>query len=134
MNPQRKPAQSRPTEKAAAGGMDARQVGSPAGGRRTAAMFSSLGVAANNSIRSRNRHLASRAVRRLGFAPIPGRRSNSAPHAGSLGAGRYFTGKHSTRPALPLASGDALCTARVGHSGIDAAREHPTKILIGGVQ
>ena len=108
MNPQRKPAQSRPTEKAAAGGMDARQVGSPAGGRRTAAAFSSLGAAASNSacnrvhlpdaptpmrrsggktdgatisIRSRNRHLASRAVRRLGFAPIPGRRSNSNPGA-----------------------------------------------------
>lgn len=59
------------------GAVTARQVGSPAGGRRTAAMFSSLGIAATNfPIRSRNRHLASRAVRRLGFAPIPGRRFN----------------------------------------------------------
>ena len=39
MNPQRKPAtQSRPMGRVAAGGMDARQVGSPTGGRRTAAI------------------------------------------------------------------------------------------------
>ena len=83
MNPQRKPAtQSRPMEKAAAGGMDVRQVGSPAGGRRTAAAFFSFGAAASNSIRSlRNRHVVSGAVRRLGFAPIPGRRFNSAPNS-----------------------------------------------------
>ena len=81
--PQRTPATQsrlrRPHWGGLAGGMSARQVGYPAGGRRTAAVFSSLGAAANNSIRSRNRHLASRAVRRLGFAPIPGRRSNSNP-------------------------------------------------------
>lgn len=49
-DPQRKPAtQSRPMEKAAAGGMSARQVGSPAGGRRTAAVLASLGAAATKS-------------------------------------------------------------------------------------
>lgn len=77
-NPKRKPAtQSRPM--AAVGGMDSRQVGSPAGGRRTAAMFSSFGVAACNSILARDRHRDNGEVRRLGFAPIPGRRSNSNP-------------------------------------------------------
>ncbi len=71
---------------------------------------------------ARDRHRYNGEVRRLGFAPIPGRRSISAPHAGSLGAGRYFTGKHSARPTpSPRASGDALCMARVGHGGIDAA-------------
>lgn len=75
MNPQRKPAtQSRPM--AAAGGVDSRQVGSPAGGRRTAAMFSSFGVAACNSILARDRHRDNGEVRRPGFAPIPGRRFN----------------------------------------------------------
>lgn len=76
--PKRTPAtQSRPMENVAAGGMSARPVGSPAGGRRTAAMFSSLGVAATNSILARDRHRDNGEVRRLGFAPIPGRRFNS---------------------------------------------------------
>lgn len=83
MNPQRKPAtQSRPMENAAAGGLIVRLVGSPAGGRRAAAVFSSFGAAACISIRSlRNRHVVSGAVRRLGFTPIPGRRFNSNPGA-----------------------------------------------------
>lgn len=81
-NPQRTPAtQSRPMEKAAAGGMSARQVGSPAGGRRTAAVFPSVGAAATNSILSRNRQIVNGEVRRLGFAPIPSRRFNSNPGA-----------------------------------------------------
>lgn len=80
MNPQRKPAtQSRPMENVAAGGLIVRQVGSPAGGRRTAAVFSSLGAAACNSILARDRHRDNGEVRRLGFAPIPGRRFNSNP-------------------------------------------------------
>lgn len=78
-NPQRKPAtQSRPM--ATAGGVDSRQVGSSAGGRRTAAAFSSFGAAACNSILARDRHRDNGEVRRLGFAPIPGRRFNSACH------------------------------------------------------
>lgn len=76
--PQRKPAtQSRPMENVAAGGLIVRQVGSPAGGRRTAAMFSSFGVAACNSILASDRHRDNGEVRRLGFAPIPGRRSSA---------------------------------------------------------
>lgn len=43
-------------------------------------MFSSLGVAATNSILARDRHRDNGEVRRLGFAPIPGRCSNSACH------------------------------------------------------
>ena len=81
MKPQRKPAtQSRPPKAPlgqAAGGMGARSVGSPAGGRRTAAVFSSLGAAATISILARDRHRDNGEVRRLGFAPIPGRRSTS---------------------------------------------------------
>ncbi len=49
-NPERTSAtQSRPMEKAAAGGMSARQVGFPAGGHRTAAALPSLCAAATNS-------------------------------------------------------------------------------------
>lgn len=76
--PSRTPAtQSRPMD-SAAGGLIVRLVGSPAGGCWTAAVFSSFGAAACISIRSlRNRHVVSGAVRRLGFTPIPGRRSSA---------------------------------------------------------
>lgn len=52
-----------------------------------------------NPIRSRNRHLASRAVRRLGFTPIPGRRFNSC-------------------------TGSFVSMAAVGHGCIDEARKN----------
>ena len=110
MKPQRKPAtQSRPPKAPlgqAAGGMGARSVGSPAGGRRTAAVFSSFGAAATNPILARNRQIVNGEVRRLGFAPIPSRRSNSDPgafrgeRAALMEAPRRMAGCSAERPRI----------------------------------
>ena len=51
----------------------------------------------------------------------PGRARNSFSCMVSRDRAGRRTPDLDIRPALPLASGDALCMARVGHSGIDAA-------------
>lgn len=70
-------------------------------------------------IRARNRQIVNGAVRRLGSAPIPGRRSNSACSRQSLHADpptplRRVGGKIDGAPILGRVD-DALFMARVGH-------------------